>query len=230
MSRRVIVTLAALALLTTFAAPAQDETTPPAVLELVLPAGATATADGKPIDDPRAFTVGDLKPIEIRRVKVAVKFADGTADERLVDVTPGLRVRLAVPPPGPEKAMVVGMQPLVPINSAAVRRDGRYIAVGLDDRTVVLWDTADGRPVRTLAGHQKAVLSVAFIPDGKRLVSGSADGTAITVGRRGRRAAADLQGPHRGPLCRSRSARTRAGSLPDRPTGRRSSGTPEPAR
>jgi hypothetical protein len=179
MSRRVVVVLSALAILTTFAAPAQDETTAPAVLELIIPTGATATADGEPIDNPRSFTVGDLKPMEIRRIKVAVKFGDGTADERLIDVTPGLRARLAVPSPGPEKAMVVGMQPLVPINSAAVSRDGRYIAVGLDDRTVVLWNTADGRPVRTLSGHQKAVLSVAFFPDGKRLVSGSADATAI---------------------------------------------------
>jgi WD40 repeat protein len=143
------------------------------------PPGATATADGKPLDDPRAVTVGDLTRDEIRRVKVSVTFADGAADECLVDVAAGQRLRVAVPPPWPEKAAVVGTQPLVPVNSAAVSRDGRYIAVGLEDRAVVLWDTAAGRPVRTLACHQKPVLAVAFTPDGKHLLSGSADAAAV---------------------------------------------------
>jgi uncharacterized caspase-like protein len=159
--------------------PARDESAPPAELELLLPVGATATADGKPLDRPRAVMVGDLKPNEIRRLKIEVKFADGAKDERLVDVTPGLRVRMAIPHPGPDRAAIIGMQPLVPINAASISRDGRYIAVGLEDRTVVLWDTAAGRPVRTLSGHEKAVLSVAFTPDSKRLLSGAADGTIV---------------------------------------------------
>lgn len=152
---------------------------PPAVLELLLPDGATATADGRPLANPRAVTLGDLKANEIRRVKIAVTFADGATDERLVDATPGVRIPVPVPPPPPEKVAVVGMRALVPINSADVSRDGRYIAVGLEDGAVVLWGTAAGRPVRTLGAHQKPVLAVAFTPDGKRLVSGSADATAV---------------------------------------------------
>lgn len=151
----------------------------PAALELLLPKGATATADGQAVDNPRVVTVGDFKPGEIRRVKVAVKFADGSTDERLVDVSAGQKLRVAVPLPGPEKVAVVGAHQLVPINSAAVSSDGKHIALGLDANTVVLWDTAAGKPVRTLAGHQKPVLSVAFTPDGKQLLSASADTTAV---------------------------------------------------
>jgi WD40 repeat protein len=43
--------------------------------------------------------------------------------------------------------------------------------------TVKLWDLGSGNDLMTLTGHTGGVRSVAFSPDGKRLVSGSHDGT-----------------------------------------------------
>ena len=47
----------------------------------------------------------------------------------------------------------------------------------VDDNTIKMWDLATGRPVRTLKGHTGPIRSIAFSPDGRRLVSGSWDRT-----------------------------------------------------
>src|SRR5262245_50487947 len=106
MPRRVTGLFAILAIASLAAAQEKEKVgpelpSPPAVLELLLPDGATATADGKEVDDPRQLTISDLKPTETRRVKVEVKFADGVTDERLVDLSAGQRLPIAIPRPGP---------------------------------------------------------------------------------------------------------------------------------
>src|SRR5262245_28217538 len=105
MLRRVTGALAFLAIVWLSLAPAQEKQEPvgpPTVLEMLLPAGARATADGKELAESR-LTLDDLKPTEVRRVKLAVKFPDGTTDERLVDVSAGQRLPISVPRPGPDK-------------------------------------------------------------------------------------------------------------------------------
>jgi dipeptidyl aminopeptidase/acylaminoacyl peptidase len=185
MPRRVTSALSVLAFLSAWAAlglaqddPEKVQPAQPAVLDLLLPAGATVSVDDKDLGDTRSVTIDDVKPTEYRRVKVAVKYPDGSQDERLVDVAAGQRVAVPMPLPGPDKLTAVAAQMLTPVQAAALSRDGRHIAVGMET-VVVLWDTAAGRPVRTLAGHQKMVLSVAFSPDGKQVLTGSADAAAV---------------------------------------------------
>jgi RNA polymerase sigma factor (sigma-70 family) len=58
--------------------------------------------------------------------------------------------------------------------------DGRLLAA--DDyaaESVRLWETRDGRPVHTFAGHEAPLLGLAFTPDGSRLVSASYDTTLL---------------------------------------------------
>jgi WD40 repeat protein len=59
--------------------------------------------------------------------------------------------------------------------------DGRRIASGGRDRTIRIWDVADGRQGQVLRGHSGAVLAVAFSPDGRRLASVGEDELTIRI-------------------------------------------------
>ncbi|MGC2221365.1 MAG: hypothetical protein WA624_02820 [Methylocella sp.] len=45
-------------------------------------------------------------------------------------------------------------------------------------KTARLWDAATGKEIRAFKGHEGKVLSVAFSPDGARVLTGSVDNTA----------------------------------------------------
>ena len=152
--------------------------TKPAVLDLLMPAGATVALDGKELGETRSLSIDNLKLGEYRRVKLAVKYVDGSHEERLVDVAAGQRLTISRSLPGSEKVIPVTTQPLTPIQAAAWSRDGRFIALCMEN-VIVLWDTKVGRPVRTLTGHQKTVVAAAFNPKGNELLTGSADMTAM---------------------------------------------------
>lgn len=55
---------------------------------------------------------------------------------------------------------------------------GERLATTGSDRTVRVWDTANGHRLLTLFGHKAQVGSLAYSPDGKLLASASRDGTA----------------------------------------------------
>ena len=66
------------------------------------------------------------------------------------------------------------------IHQVAFSPDGAFLAAAAADQTVKLWNSSDGKLVRTLQGHTESVTTLAFLNDGKQLVSGSSDNTLRT--------------------------------------------------
>lgn len=70
------------------------------------------------------------------------------------------------------------------VTATAFRPDGRLVATGAEDATMILWDVTDiDRPRRraTLTGHPGPVVSLAFSPDGRTLAAGSAQGDSTVT-------------------------------------------------
>ena len=72
-----------------------------------------------------------------------------------------------------------------PVN-AGFSFDGKRLATLTPARAIHLWDAGDGRRTHVLRGHTGPIASIAFSPDGRRVLTASWDGTArIWDGDRG---------------------------------------------
>ena len=68
------------------------------------------------------------------------------------------------------------------VSSVAFSPDGKTLVSGSHDGTLIFWDLATGKQIRTIEDHREhgkpfEVVSVAFSPDGKRVASSSSDQT-----------------------------------------------------
>jgi len=60
-----------------------------------------------------------------------------------------------------------------PMRVSAWSPDGRYLAMGGDDRVVLLYNVSDWTLAKVFRGHRGSVLTIDFSPDGRYLASGS---------------------------------------------------------
>ena len=116
------------------------------------------------------------------RIEVGAASSDGraigTADLVLKHETAGDAAQPAVAAANrPELMLQTGHSEKV--LCMAMSPDGRLLATGSSDNSVLLWDTATGQQLRTLLAHVGEVRCVDFSPDGQRLLSGGHDGMAV---------------------------------------------------
>ncbi|KAF9967011.1 hypothetical protein BGZ70_000420 [Mortierella alpina] len=63
------------------------------------------------------------------------------------------------------------------VMSVVFSPSGDHVASGSYDKTVQIWNTRDGSPIRTLSLHMSCIKSVVYSPDGKHIASASYDKT-----------------------------------------------------
>lgn len=91
------------------------------------------------------------------------------ADPNIYDIASG---RLTSPQPRLE-SMAFDIDAL----AIAISLDGKTIAAGREDKTIILFDATSLAEMRTLKGHRDKIFSLAYSPDGTTLLSACRDRT-----------------------------------------------------
>ena len=63
------------------------------------------------------------------------------------------------------------------VHYVAFSPDGKRLAAADGAKAIRVWDASTGKEIKSISGHEGAVVTVLFTPDGKHIVSGAYDGT-----------------------------------------------------
>lgn len=63
------------------------------------------------------------------------------------------------------------------VTAADISHNGKYIATGSIDRSIIIWDKKSGKEIRILHHHVKSIRALHFSPDDKHILSASNDNT-----------------------------------------------------
>lgn len=63
------------------------------------------------------------------------------------------------------------------VSASDISPDGKHLASGSLDYSIIIWEVKSGKQIRTLHHHVKQIIAVHFSPDGKTILSGSSDNT-----------------------------------------------------
>jgi WD40 repeat protein len=119
--------------------------------------------------------------------------ADGIRPTELCRLGSDVLSQFVLPPPHYAGVVTTTLRlrvPRRPVFGVAVSADATWVATGTADGVVTLWNPAEPREQWAQKFHRSAIRALAFSPDGTRLASASADGTAhvceVTTGFEGK--------------------------------------------
>jgi WD40 repeat protein len=160
-------------------------------LEASHPRALAFTQGGAPTPGPSLLAIADqgngIRVWDMAARRILWKYPEGSRvhflqfiddDRALVSIDFNLRLRVSETATGKELRQFVAPARWL-FQSGALSRDGRFVLVGDMKGGVTLGEMLTGKEIRSFAGHNRPVHGVAFAPDGRTVVSGSEDTTAL---------------------------------------------------